>query len=118
MTRQEKEEKEFELLLADKRHKELISVFQEIKNLLSSPDRQQKALENKVASFENLLKELQKPEVKVEVRQEEVVKSVMEMSKNLLVELEKFNKRPIPVKFEVEVNRFGEMSAVNIMYKD
>jgi hypothetical protein len=118
MTKQEKEDKEFNLLIADKRHKELISVFQEIKNILSSPDTQHKSLEGKVASFENMLKELQKPEVKVEVNQQEVVKSVMEMSKNLLKELEKFNKRPIPVKFEIEQNRFGNMTAVNIIYKN
>lgn len=126
MTKQEKEDREFEQLLADKRHKELISVFEEIKNILSSPDQQQVVLEKKIGSFEELLRSVvnqktvtvKAPDVNVEVKQDEVVKSVMEMGKNLLKELEKFNKRPIPVKFEIEQNRFGNMTAVNIVYKN
>jgi hypothetical protein len=125
MTKQEREDREFDQLLADKRHKELCSVFKEIKEILSQPDQQQTVIEKKIGSFEELLRSfttqktvtVKSPDVKVEVNQQEVVKSVMDMSQKLLRELEKFNKRPIPVRFDIEQNRAGSMTAVNIIYQ-
>jgi hypothetical protein len=40
----------------------------------------------------------------------------MEMSKNLLAELQKFNSRPIPVRFDIE-STFGNLTSVKIVYQ-
>lgn len=123
MTNEEIEEKEFNMLLAEKRHKEMISIFSDIKKLLSQPSQRQSDLDGKMNQFEELIKSLKtpvtvkSPDVKVQVNQDELAKSISEMSKDLLIELKKFNERPVPVRFDIEQNRFGNLSAVNIVYK-
>ena len=115
---------EFDELLADKRHKELSVVLKAIKTLLEKPADTSTALaiEKLGGQLAKLLSEqkptpvtVNSPDVKVEVNQEKVITSLGELSKDLLVELRKFNTRPIPSEFNI-INEYGNLKTVKITY--
>ena len=120
----EKEDIEFEELLADKRHRELSGALKGIATLLNKPPDKSvsDAIERLVAKLgemkppEMKMSEMKTPDVKVEVNTKDFVTSVDNLASGLLAELKKFNERPIVDSFKLETGNWGQ-KIVRVIYK-
>jgi len=120
----EKDDIDFDELLAEKRHNELSGILKGIKALLGKDNDKgvQLAIEKLVDKLESLkppeirMPEPKAPEVKVEVSTKEFVTSIDKLAKDLLVELRKFNDRPIVDEFKLKIGNWGEKT-VKVIYK-
>ena len=111
-------------IIEEDRHKELAGALKGIAAILSKSNDKgvQVAIEKLAAKLEGLkppeikMPELKAPDVKVEVSTKEFVTSIDNLAKDLLVELRKFNSRPIPDSFKLEIDNWGGKT-VKINYK-
>lgn len=117
----EKDDIEFETLLADKRHKELIGTLREI--ILSvgqdKDGRVVKAIENQEATIKRLIESTRPAPTKqnINVNQAEVVISIEKMGKELLnglADLKQAVERPRTTTMTVKRNFGGYMTEVVI----
>lgn len=112
---------EFQLLMEERRNKEQTALLAELKGLLKKGnDSGSLAIQQKIGELTNVMAhqkqtKLDAPEVKVEISTKEIVSSVEKLNQELLVELKKFNERPIPIQFDVEY-RYGSLRTVKIIY--
>ena len=112
---------EFQLLMEERRNKEQTALLAELKGLLKKGnDSGSLAIQQKIGELTNVMTQqkqtkLDAPEVKVEISTKEIVSSVEKLNQELLVELKKFNERPIPIQFDVEY-RYGSLRTVKIIY--
>lgn len=112
---------EFQLLMEERRNKEQTALLVELKGLLKKGnDSGSLAIQQKIGELTNVMTQqkqtkLDAPEVKVEISTKEIVSSVEKLNQELLVELKKFNERPIPIQFDVEY-RYGSLRTVKIIY--
>ena len=112
-------------IIEEDRHKELAGVLKGIKDALSKSNDKgvQVAIEKLAAKLEGLkppeikMPELKAPDVKVEVSTKEFVTSIDNLAKDLLVELRKFNERPIVSEFKLETGQWGAKT-VKVIYKN
>ncbi len=61
--------------------------------------------------------ELPEPKINVEVNNDKVTSSIEKLGVDLLVELRKYNERPIPDEFIIEKDNFGILKKIKIKYK-
>lgn len=125
----EKDDKEFEDLLAEKRHKEVTQSLKGIATLLSKPEKsnedkqiidainkQGEAIERVAAAIQSQPKP-EKPEVNVELNNTEVVTLLREVKEGQKAIIEAFGNRPMVDKFDFEKDNWGNIKTAKVIYK-
>jgi len=101
-------------LIAEKRHQELKDVLNGILNK-KDDNSISKSIESHIAVINELISKTPKPSI--ELNQEKVVSSIEKLSKELLIELKKYNERPMVDKFDMVRNQWGIIESVKVSYK-
>jgi hypothetical protein len=91
------EDKEFELILADKRHKELISTLGSVTSALKEKDNSDIVLaidsqKEKIEKFINYVKEDKEKDINIELNQDKIVSSIDLMANSILQSLDELKK--------------------------
>lgn len=126
----EQEEREFDELMAEKRHKEVTGALKSVVEAINSPkeDAELKKLisENKEAinNFELAVREFNKKEVKVDLGFEKMINAISDAIQNMGGVMKGMDKRiqaledkPRPTRLKAERDRYsGEITYVTIEY--
>lgn len=119
---------EFDELLADKRHRELSGALKGIATLLSKPNDTgiSEALNKNAEATKGLIQAVkdipkpEKPEVNVEISQQEIVTSLKAICKEICDSndkvIEALNNRPMVDSFKLETGNWGQ-KIVKVIYK-
>lgn len=91
------EDKEFELILADKRHKELIATLGSVTSALKEKDNSDIVLaidsqKEKIEKFINYVKEDKEKDINIELNQDKIVSSIDLMANSILQSLDELKK--------------------------
>ncbi len=121
------DDNEFYELLEEKRHKELVGYLKNVANGMNKPGEDKGVAEAIKQNSEatklliQAVKEIPKPEVSVELSQQEVVNSLKTICKEICdsneMVIKALNDRPMVQEFEIARDHIGNAKTVKVIYK-
>ncbi len=120
------EDLEFKELLLEKRHKEVTQLIKALlskdnKDLVDALREQPKAIKDAISAIIQSIPKPEKPEVNVEVNQQEIVTSLEAICEKIIksneLVIKALNEKPLIESFDLQRDNWGNTKTVKVNYK-